>query len=265
MYKPFSSHMGTEVLLLQASLGAISVIANMLSAFAGGGAGLVQLPALIFLGLPYPIALGTHKIASVALGLGAGLRHAQEGSLKKILIFITLGFGVPGVCLGSKVVLSIPSNLATAGLGILTLAIGIYSSNRPSLGTTDQIKNINTSGLIIGGFILFWIGFLNGSLASGTGLLATLWLVQWFGISYTKAIAHTLILVGLIWNGTGALILGINGEIQWGWIPMLIGGSLTGGYLGANLSLQKGTKIVKKAFEILSISMGLSLIIKSFY
>ncbi|MCG8041935.1 MAG: sulfite exporter TauE/SafE family protein, partial [Candidatus Thiodiazotropha endolucinida] len=44
----------------------ISILANLFSAFSGGGAGLVQLPALIFLGLPFGIALATHKVASVA-------------------------------------------------------------------------------------------------------------------------------------------------------------------------------------------------------
>ena len=53
----------------------ISLIANLLSALAGGGAGLLQLPALLMLGLPFPTALATHKIASVALGAGASIRH----------------------------------------------------------------------------------------------------------------------------------------------------------------------------------------------
>ena len=42
----------------------ISYIANTFSAFAGGGAGLIQLPILIFLGLSFSVALATHKIAS---------------------------------------------------------------------------------------------------------------------------------------------------------------------------------------------------------
>ena len=44
--------MSLESLLLLLGLGLIAVIANAMSAFAGGGAGLVQLPALILLGLP---------------------------------------------------------------------------------------------------------------------------------------------------------------------------------------------------------------------
>ena len=59
----------------------VSLIANIFSAFSGGGAGLIQLPVLIFLGLPFGTALATHKIASVALGVGATLRHLKNNTL----------------------------------------------------------------------------------------------------------------------------------------------------------------------------------------
>ena len=75
--------------------------------------------------------------------------------------------------------------------------------------------------------------------------------------------AHTLILVGLAWNGTGALVLGFSGEIHWSWVPALIVGSLLGGYLGAHWSLKKGSRLVKRAFEWLSLLMGVSLLIRS--
>ena len=116
---------------------------------------------------------------------------------------------------------------------------------------------------LIGVAVIFMIGILNGSLTSGSGLFVTLWLVRWFGLSYPKAVAHPLILVGLAWNGTGALVLGFSGEIHWNWIPALIAGSLAGGYLGAHLSLRKGSRLVKSAFEWLALLMGASLLIRS--
>jgi len=61
----------------------VSLLANSFSAFAGGGAGLLQLPLLIFLGLPFGIALATHKVASVALGVGATVRHLREGHARR--------------------------------------------------------------------------------------------------------------------------------------------------------------------------------------
>ncbi|MFM7037654.1 MAG: sulfite exporter TauE/SafE family protein, partial [Planctomycetaceae bacterium] len=59
--------MSLPELLLQLGLFAAALVANLLSALAGGGAGLVQLPVLILLGLSFPLALATHKLASVAL------------------------------------------------------------------------------------------------------------------------------------------------------------------------------------------------------
>jgi uncharacterized protein len=58
----------------------VSFAANVFSAFAGNGAGLIQLPALLFLRLPFSVAVATHKTASVALGLGATL-HWREAIL----------------------------------------------------------------------------------------------------------------------------------------------------------------------------------------
>ena len=48
----------------------ISLFSNMFSAIAGGGAGLLQLPSLILFGVPYYQALASHKLATVALGIG---------------------------------------------------------------------------------------------------------------------------------------------------------------------------------------------------
>ena len=45
----------------------ISFFSNTFSAISGGGAGLIQLPALILSGIPYYQALASHKLATVAL------------------------------------------------------------------------------------------------------------------------------------------------------------------------------------------------------
>jgi hypothetical protein len=115
--------------------------------------------------------------------------------------------------------------------------------------------------MLTGGITLFFIGFLNGSLTSGTGLFVTLWLVRWFGLDYKRAVAYTLILVGLFWNGTGAITLGLLGDIQWTWLPALLAGSLLGGYLGAHLAIKKGNRWIKRGFEIITFLVGIKLII----
>jgi uncharacterized membrane protein YfcA len=108
---------------------------------------------------------------------------------------------------------------------------------------------------------LFAIGVLNGSLTSGTGLFVTLWLVRWFGFDYQRAVAYTLILVGVFWNGTGALTLGWLAEIRWSWLPALLLGSLLGGYLGAHLAIRQGNRWIKRAYEVITLLVGSKLII----
>lgn len=244
----------------QAVLLAVALVANVFSAFAGGGAGLLQFPALIFLGLPFGIALATHKVASVALGVGASLRHWREGSLDRRFSLFILAAGLPGVVLGAVTVLHIPDRPAQVALGLLTIALGVYSFFNRHLGQTLTPQNRHARGYAIGGAGLFIVGVLNGSLTSGTGLFCTIWLVRWFGLDYKRAVAYTLVLVGLFWNGAGAIALGILGEVRWSWLPALLLGSLLGGYLGAHWAIVKGNLWIKRAFEIVTVLVGIKLL-----
>jgi len=123
------------------------------------------------------------------------------------------------------------------------------------------LRNQSGPGLWIGGGGLFLIGALNGSLTSGTGLFVTLWLVRWFGADYKTAVAYTLVLVGMFWNGAGALTLGMLGEIRWDWLPALLAGSLLGGYLGAHLAIRQGNRWIKRVFEVVTVLVGIKLIL----
>ena len=239
----------------------VSLVANLFSAFSGGGAGLIQLPVLIFLGLPFAIALATHKVASVALGIGATVRHLREEPLERRLAANILAYGLPGVIAGANFILNVPERDAEIALGVLTVGLGVYSWLNPGLGQGLKPLHRDRRGALIGGIVLFGIGVLNGSLTSGTGLFVTLWLVRWFGLDYRRAIAYTLILVGVFWNGTGALTLGLLGNIRWSWLPALLLGSLLGGYLGAHLAIKSGNRWIKRAFELVTLLIGVKLIL----
>lgn len=247
---------GDHALLFVASL-----VANAFSALSGGGAGLIQFPMLIFLGLPFGVALATHKVATVFLGLGATLRHWKESHLERRFMLAVLGAGVPGVIVGAATILHVPERAATLALGVMTLGLGLYSLLKPKLGLEFQPRNRDGRGLAIGMAGLFCIGFLNGSITSGTGLFLTLWLIRHFGLDYKHALAYTFILGGLFWNGSGAVVLGVLGNIAWDWLPALLAGSLLGGYLGSHLAITRGNLWIKRAYEIATLGIGLKLLV----
>lgn len=239
----------------------ISFIANTFSAFSGGGAGLLQLPLLIFLGLPFSVALATHKLASVALGIGATTRHFREGGLNWRFSLLILGSGLPGVILGAFVIVHVPERPAELALGLLTMGLGFYSILQKDLGQTALMEHKSWSHTLLGVFVLFLIGILNGSLTSGTGLFVTLWLVRWFRFDYKQAVAYTLVLVGLFWNGTGAVALGLQGPIRWDWVPILLVASALGGYVGAHFAISAGNRWIKRVYEVVTLLVGLKLLL----
>ena len=251
-------------IIYQIFLGFISFLSNFISALSGGGAGLIQLPALLFLGLPFSKALATHKVASVALGFGASVPHLKKNNLQFRYAFLILISGIPGVFLGTYTSSILPNNFSTTLLGFLTLFLSFFSIKQNKLGSSNQPFRISKLRILIGSLGLFVIGFLNGYLSSGTGLFVTIWMITIFDLSFSVAVAYTLIFVGIFWNGIGALSLGLKGNIIWSYIPVLILASLLGGYLGAYFSIIKGSKFIKVVYELVSFSVGISLLIKAF-
>jgi uncharacterized membrane protein YfcA len=237
-----------------------SLVANTFSALAGGGAGLVQFPVLIFLGLSFSVALATHKIASVALGIGATVRYLKEDIVEKNFALFMFCVGIPAVILGSFAIVNIPDAVAKLTLGLLTISLSLYSIFQKQFGQHYAPCHRNQRGFLIGGALLFIVGVLNGSIASGTGLFVTLVLIRWFGMDYKRAVAHTLVIVGLFWNGSGAVVLALISEVKWSWIPVLLLGSFVGGYLGAHLAILKGNLWIKRSYEVITILVGVKLL-----
>ncbi|MBM95173.1 MAG: permease [Oceanospirillaceae bacterium] len=245
----------------QGTLLVLSIVANWFSALAGGGAGLIQLPILIFMGLPFPLALATHKIATVALGLGATVRHLKEDHLQRWLLLLVVLAGVPGVVAGAIFIIDVPSRPAEIVLGLLTLALSLYSIFKPKMGLEEEARHRDKTGILIGAAVLLLIGFINGALSAGSGLFVTLWLVYWFGFDYKLAVAHTLVAVGLGWNGSGAITMGALADVQWSWIPALVAGSLIGGYLGAHTSVSSANVTIKRLYELVTAIVAIKLLL----
>ena len=243
----------------------ISFFSNTFSAFSGGGAGLLQLPALILFGVPYYQALASHKLATVALGLGGSLRNYKSLRDDIYVAWQILIFGLPGVVLGASIVEFISEQYLYLLLGIFSILLAIYSFLKSDLGLSSRNNKLNLIHKIRFLIFIFLIGVLNGSISSGTGLLVTILLIKTFGMDFIRAISLTFLTVGIFWNLTGAIFLSRIGSFPTNILVLLIIGSFTGGYLGAHLSKLKGNKLIKKTFTIVCLLAGISLLFKSIF
>ena len=241
----------------------ISFFSNTFSAISGGGAGLLQLPALILSGVPYYQALASHKLATVALGLGGSLRNYKSLKNDINIAWQILVFGLPGVILGASIIEFISEKYLYLFLGVISILLALYSFLKSDLGLSSGKNEIDLTNRIRFLIFIFFIGILNGSISSGTGLLVTILLIKTFGMDFIRAISLTFFTVGIFWNFTGAVFLSKIGAVPSNILVLLIIGSFTGGYFGAHLSKLKGNILIKKTFTTVCLLVGISLFIKS--
>jgi len=245
------------------SLFLISFLSNTFSSVSGGGAGLIQLPALILFGIPYYQALASHKLATVALGLGGSLRNYKTLKNDICIAWQILMFGLPGVIFGASIVEFILEQYLYLFLGIISMILAFYSFFKSDLGLSSGNNELNLIHKIKFLIFIFLIGFLNGSVSSGTGLLVTILLIKTLKMDFLRAISLTFFTVGIFWNFTGAIVLSKIGSVPSNILILLIVGSFTGGYFGAHLSRLRGNVLIKKTFTIVCFLVGMSLLIKS--
>jgi len=241
----------------------ISFFSNTFSAISGGGAGLLQLPALILSGVPYYQSLASHKLATVALGIGGALRNYKSLGNDISIAWQILIFGLPGVIFGASVVEYISEKYLYLILGIISILLAFYSFLKPNLGLSSGNNKLNFVHIIRFLFFIFLIGILNGSISSGTGLLVTILLIKTFEMDFLRAISMTFFTVGIFWNFVGAVFLARTGSVPLNLLIVLIIGSFTGGFFGAHLSKLNGNILIKKTFITVCILVGISLLIKS--
>ena len=240
----------------------VSFIANLFASVSGGGAGFVQFPLLIIMGLPFAEALGTHKVAVIFLGIGALCKKKSQQknfNLDKQIAFIMLAIGCPAVVAGTLIIINVPSHIAEVAVGIITILSGIYTLVKKQFGSHADPNRTKTQ-IILGTLAIILVGLFSGSLSSGAGLFATLTFVSIFRLDLKSAILHTMVFVATIWNIVGAITVGSVTAIHWTWVPVLIVATFLGSFVGTSLLINLPVKIVRIIFSFVAILSGVILI-----
>lgn len=252
--------MDTSAIIDQILVFVFTFTANLFASVSGGGAGFVQFPLLILMGLPFATALGTHKVAVVFLGIGAlakkkGTRHTLDRSVGLAMIIL----GCPAVVAGTLIVINVPTHAAEMTVGLVTIAMGTYTLLKRGFGATG-LEHRSLTRTVVGCFLIILVGMFSGSLSSGAGLFATMTLTLVFGLELKRAIFHTMVFVATIWNAVGAFTVGAVTSIYWAWIPVMIIASFTGAYVGTTLLFKLPVEKVRIIFSCVAIGSGVLLL-----
>lgn len=234
----------------------VALVAGFIDAIAGGG-GLIVLPALLSVGIPPAMALGTNKLQACGGSFSASLYFVRQKAvnLQQIWLLILLTF--IGAALGTLTVQQIDVSFLKIALPFLIFIIGLYFLFSPTI--QDETQKQRLSYPMFAFSAASSLGFYDGLFGPATGSFMTLACVLLLGFPLTKAVAHAKVL-NFTSNLASLLFFILGGAVLWKIGLIMLIGQFIGGNLGARMVITKGKKIIRPLIVIMSFTMVLKML-----
>lgn len=234
----------------------IALTANIFGGIAGGGAGFVTTPLLIFLGLSPAQAVSSGKFTGLAVTL-ASLQRLRKEKLhsRKVIVPIMILAGVIGL-IAPFAIAKLETEFYRNTLGVLLLAM-IPIVLLKKVGQAK--KEVSYRQKVIGWILLSFALLVQGIFSGGMGTLVSLVLMGMMGMSALEA-SVTKRFSQVLLNG---IIIGVvfGGLVVWRVALVGIVCGYIGGLIGVNLAIKKGNKFVTYVFVVFMLFAALELLL----
>ncbi len=230
----------------------VAFSAGYIDAVAGGG-GMLNLPALLFAGVPPVSALAVNKITGIAGTTLAVIKYAFEKRIHWRTVFYAAIPCLLASYIGGKMALNASAEvLAWAILICIPIALFIVLSDRAPQGESQAETSASKTILAITP-----LGFYDGILGPGTGTYMAIAVRRFLKFDFLSATA-TIKPLNLLTNiGAGIAFL-IAGKVIWTIaIPMLLASS-AGGWFGSHSAVKGGDKFIRRVLIFVLVLMLLA-------
>jgi uncharacterized membrane protein YfcA len=240
-----------------ALLAAVALAAGTIDAIAGGG-GLLTVPALLWVGLPPHLALGTNKGQSVFGSFAALVRFSRGGLVDPARARVTFPLGVAGSLAGAALVLAIPAAaLRPVVLALLAFAALFVGLRRAPPGRVEDAPAPRAPRLLAGAIALA-IGAYDGFFGPGTGTFLIVAFVGLLGDGLARASGSAKV-VNFASNLAAAVLFAAEGTIAWRIALPMAAAQLAGGWTGAHLAVRRGDALVRRAVVLVALAAAVKL------
>ena len=212
---------------------------------------MLTVPALLAVGLPPQLALGTNKGQSVFGSTVALLSYARAGLVRWERVRWTVPLGFIGALLGASLMLRLrPDVLRPVVLGLLLAAAAFLLVARP----VERRGTVTPAALAVAGFLALAVGVYDGFFGPGTGTLLVVGFAALLSLPLRQASAEAKA-VNAASNLAAMLLFALRGVVLWQLaLPMALG-QLLGGWVGAHLAIRGGDRVVR--WVALTVVVGL--------
>ena len=215
---------------------AFGFLAAFIDAVVGGG-GLISTPALLAIGMPPSLALGTNKLASSFGSLTSAIKFIRSGKVDLNIVLKLFPFVFIFAAGGASLATMLPAQILKPLIIIILSLVLIYTIMKKDWG------NVRTFSKLI-------IGFYDGFLGGGTGSFM-LFVLLMFGFDFLSAAGNAKVLNFA--SNLGALVLFIIlGQVDFVYGLIMAVSMIIGSYVGAQFAISKGVGYVKILFIIVT-------------
>ena len=228
-------------------LALVAFAAGFIDAVAGGG-GMLTVPALLSLGLPPHIALGTNKLAATFASSTAALTYYRKRLFKPQCWKRAFLSTLTGAILGTLAVDLIATEWLEKMLPLVILAAAIYTIWHKTPNTTDDATpkpcpTLNKKQYIQG----LSLGFYDGVAGPGTGAFWTVSSMALYRLNILLA-SGLAKAMNFTSNFTSLVTFALLGHIDWV-LGLTMGVCLmAGAFVGAHSAIRFGAKFIRPVF-----------------
>ena len=233
-------------------------LASFIDSVVGGG-GLISTPALLAIGLPPAVALGTNKLASSFGTLTSTIKFIRSGNVDLKIVSKLFPFVLIASLAGAYLATLLPAQLLKPLIIIALSLVFIYTLVKKDWGSVRTFTTFTRMKAIMFVMAYLIIGFYDGFIGGGTGSFM-LFVLLMFGFDFLSAAGNAKVLNFA--SNIGALILFmILGQVDYFYGLIMAVSMIIGSYVGAQFAISKGVGYVKLLF----ITVTALLILKNAY
>jgi uncharacterized membrane protein YfcA len=235
----------------------VGVAASFMSGIAGGGAGLVMAPLLIFLGVEPKTAVATTTFGAVGVSIGSLSRFRKEKDLRRSYMLPLTLIAVAAGVIGPFLLFATTGDTLKIIIGTIILCIVPLFILKKSIGRERVDVGSIRKGL---GYVLYTLMLiLQVAFGSGTGIGVIFILVIFFGLTMIETSA-TLRLPQLLSSVVSLMFYAHGQVLDYAVGAVLLPAMIIGGYLGSHVAIKSGNVAVKWIFAGLAVILAILLL-----
>jgi uncharacterized membrane protein YfcA len=234
------------------AIAAVYFIVSIISVATGGGS-LVQVPALIALGVAPRVAVATNMFAVTWMTLSAMVRFARAGQVGGRFVVPLVAITAVTSAVGAGLTVVLPDRLVKGVVAVSMIAMIVFILASPRFGETQRVPS--RLRLTVGFIAVTVLGVYGGLFSGGYTTLLTFTCVAALGMPLMQTVGTTK-LVNLVSSGVASAVFVVAGVVDYRVALPASLASFAGGWVGAHLAIQRGERFVRLLFLVTVLGMA---------